>query len=120
VIADRVAALLGRTVVGATRVGGGCICPAHRVALEGGQVVFAKSHPSPPRGLFAVEAAGLRWLRDAAATAVPQVLAVADDTIVLAWIEPGAVTAGAAERFGRSLAALHATGASAFGAPFDG
>jgi fructosamine-3-kinase len=120
VIAERVAALLGRSVAGTTPVGGGCICPAHRVTLEGGDVVFAKSHPAPPPGFFAVEASGLRWLRAAGATAVPEVLAVADDAIVMAWIEPGAVTALAAEQLGRSLAALHAAGSPEFGAPQDG
>jgi fructosamine-3-kinase len=90
------------------------------VALADGQVVFAKSHPSPPRDFFAVEAAGLRWLREAGGTAVPEELGVAEDTIVLTWIEPGPTTGPAAERFGRSLAALHAAGAPGFGAARDG
>lgn len=50
---------------------------------------FRKTRRDAPPGFFAVEAAGLAWLRDA----------------------------DAAARFGRQLAALHDAGADAFGAP---
>jgi fructosamine-3-kinase len=119
-ITERAAALLGRRVIAATRVGGGCISPAFRITLDRGETVFAKTHPDPPPGFFAAEARGLVWLSEAAAVSVPAVLAVADDVIVMSWIESGDVTASAAEQLGRSLAALHEAGADTFGAPDDG
>ncbi|MBA3720722.1 MAG: fructosamine kinase family protein, partial [Nocardioidaceae bacterium] len=50
----------------------------------------------------------------------PEVHAVADDCLVLGWIEPGRPSADAAERFGRELAATHAAGAKTFGLPDGG
>ena len=69
---------------------------------------------------FAAEAAGLRWLAEAAATSVPRVLAQDDDCLVTAWIEVGPSSRDAAARFGQELAGLHAAGADRFGAPWPG
>ena len=49
----------------------------------------------------------MSWLAEAGGAAVPDVLAVADDCLILAWIEPGRPSVDAAERLGR--AAWHAT-----------
>ncbi len=92
----------------------------HRAVLEDGRSVFVKSAQGAAGALFAAEAAGLRWLGEAGAAAVPQVLAVDEETLVLPWLESGPATARAAERFGRELAALHAAGAESFGAPWPG
>lgn len=69
---------------------------------------------------FAAEAAGLRWLAQAAGTGVPRVLAAGGDCLVIDWIETGRPTRSAAARFGRELAGLHAAGADRFGAPWPG
>jgi fructosamine-3-kinase len=69
---------------------------------------------------FAAEAAGLRWLADAAATGVPLVLAESGDCLIIDWIETGQPSRDAAARFGRELAGLHAAGADRFGAPWPG
>lgn len=90
-----------------TPVSGGSICVAQRLTLEDGASVFAKSLEDPPEGFFAVEAAGLRWLRAAGAVAVPEVLAELPDLLALEWIDPAPPTAATAERFGRELAELH-------------
>jgi fructosamine-3-kinase len=105
-----------------TPVGRGSICQARRLTLEDGESVFAKSldgGAAPPH-FFATEAAGLRWLRDAGAVPVPEVIAALDELLVLEWVDTTAPTARAAERFGRELAALHGAGADAFGAPWPG
>jgi fructosamine-3-kinase len=87
----------------------------HRGELPGGRRVFVK------RGAdFASEAAGLRWLGEAGAVAVPEVIEAAGDRLVLEWIEPAAPTDEAAERFGRDLARMHRAGADSFGAPWPG
>lgn len=87
----------------------------HRGRMSRGREVFVKKG-----GDFTAEAAGLRWLGAAGAVAVPEVIEVGEDRLVLEWIERGDATAEAAEHFGRDLARLHQAGADAFGAPWTG
>jgi fructosamine-3-kinase len=106
-----------------TPVPGGSICEASRLTLDDGSSLFAKTWPGtgpPPDGFFAAEAAGLRWLAEPGAVAVPEVVVALADLLALAWVPPGPATPAAAERFGRELAALHGAGASGFGAPWPG
>jgi fructosamine-3-kinase len=106
-----------------TPVPGGSICAASRLTLDDGSSLFAKTWPGPappPDGFFAAEAAGLRWLAEPGAVAVPGVVVVLDDLLALEWVAPGPATPEAAARFGRELAALHRAGAVAFGAPWPG
>jgi fructosamine-3-kinase len=108
-----------------TPVGGGSICEARRLTLEDGASVFAKSWPEHaargvPEGFFEAEAAGLRWLAEAQAVPVPEMIVALPDLLALEWIDEGAPSAAAAERFGRELAALHRAGAAGFGAPWRG
>ncbi|MDF5756517.1 fructosamine kinase family protein [Spongiactinospora sp. TRM90649] len=93
-----------------------------RAELPDGRAVFVKSaaETGGVPALFTSEAAGLRWLADAGAVAVPEVLEAADDRLVLSWVEAGDATAETAVRLGRELARMHATGADAFGAPWPG
>ncbi len=79
-----------------------------------------ESSPRAATAGFAAEAAGLRWLAEAAATGVPMVLAQSGDCLVTDWIEAGQPSRDAAARFGRELAGLHAAGAEHFGAPWPG
>ena len=74
-----------------TPVGGGYVCAASRLTLDDGASIFAKCWPSgePPAGFFEAEAAGLTWLRDADAAAVPEVIVALPTLIALEWIEPG-------------------------------
>ncbi len=78
---------------------------------------FAKSRPGAPAGFFAVEAAGLAWLRAAGGPAVPDVVEVGRERIVLSRVTEVAPTARAAEELGRGLARLHRAGAPHHGAP---
>ncbi len=103
-----------------TPVGGGSICSASRLTFDTGESVFAKSLPGAPAGLFAAEANGLRWLREADAVAVPEVIALLPEMIAMEWVEPAEPEPAAAERFGRELAALHRAGAPHFGAGWPG
>ena len=98
------------------RVSGGDFAEAYAVELVDGGRVFAKTHRRPPPEFFSTEAAGLRWLREAEALPVPQVLAVLDDDpagLILEWVDEGGRSDEA--DFGRRLATLHAAGAPAFG-----
>src|SRR5437660_2791966 len=84
-----------------TPVAGGSICTASRLTFDSGESVFSKSLASAPEGFFAAEARGLRWLREAGAVPVPEVIAELPDRLALEWIPPGEPTPAAAEDFGR-------------------
>ena len=122
----RITEELGVGVDSMARVSGGDVAEAYRVELTDGRTVFAKTYADPPPHFFATEAIGLEWLADAArmasATAegtfglgVARVLAVADDLLVLAWIEEGRSVGVDDAAFGRALARLHRLGAPTFG-----
>lgn len=134
-LASALAAALGREVARLDPVAGGDLNDAYAVALHDGTRVFVKTSADPAAaGSFAAEAAGLRWLAEPGAIAVPDVLALADDPpedppgaadpsaprfLALAWIDAGPSTPHADEALGRGLAHLHAAGASAFGGPTE-
>jgi fructosamine-3-kinase len=118
--AARAEALLKCPVVSTTPVAGGDVCTTTRLRLTDGTSAVIKTHPKAPDGFFAREADGLRWLADAGGARIPGVYAVADDCLILEWVEPGRPTVEAAERFGRDLAVIHAAGATTFGAERDG
>lgn len=118
--AARAESLIGHGVVSTTSVAGGDICTTTRLRLTDGRNVVIKTRPQPPEGFFEREADGLRWLTVDGGAKIPEVLAVAPDCIVLAWVEPGKPTNEIAERFGRALATTHAAGADQFGADTDG
>lgn len=111
--------ILGSEVVASARVGGGDICEASRLTLADGRVVFAKTRPGAPADFFRIEAGGLGRLGRAGGAPVPEVLAVTADALVLEWVEPGRPTPGAADQFGRALAATHGFGADHFGGTGD-
>ncbi|GGN86762.1 fructosamine kinase family protein [Nocardia rhizosphaerihabitans] len=115
-----------------TPVSGGSICVAERIVLDDGTQLFLKTWPggvsaaptaestAAPAGLFAAEAEGLRWLREARGVAVPEVYAVTEELLLMEWIDHAEPSRAAAERFGAALAHTHRAGAPAFGAPTDG
>ncbi len=115
--AVQIADALDVEVAGMASLGGGDVADSYRVELLDGRQVFAKTKADPVPGFFTTEAAGLVWLRDAGAVAVPEVLAVSDDPpfLIQEWIEPGYPTAATETELGRSLAALHQAGAPFFG-----
>ena len=77
-------------------------------------------HGSAP-GAAAAEAAYLRWLREGS-QAVVEVLSLdcAENTLTIEHVDSVRPTVEAADVAGRELAAIHAMGAAAFGAPADG
>lgn len=76
---------------------------------------FRKQDSNAPADFFTVEAAGLDWLREANAVAVPRVISVGVDHIELERIEQERWNDTVDERFGRELASLHQAGAPSFG-----
>jgi fructosamine-3-kinase len=82
---------------------------------------FTKRSPVTPRS-YPAEAAGLAWLGAAGAdaAAVVEVVEVSEHHITVRRLEPVRPTGAAMEAFGWALAATHAAGADAFGAPPDG
>jgi fructosamine-3-kinase len=93
------------------RIAGGDINDAWAVELESGERLFVKTRASAPPGEYAAEAAGLRWLGEAGIR-VPGVVALDDGFLALRWVDEGLLDD---EALGRDLAALHQSGAPAFG-----
>jgi fructosamine-3-kinase len=104
-----VTALTGEQAVQAHPLTGN-VC---QVRLASGATVVAKRGT----GMVGAEAASLRWLAAADVIGVPAVLGQDANWLILQRIESGRATTEAAEEFGRRLAALHASGAPAFGQP---
>jgi len=101
---------------------GGDISAAFRVERPGLPDIFAKSHESPPAGMFEAEADGLAALANAADVdgilLVPEVISVGPNHLALEWIggRPDAGVPGdASERLGRGLARLHRHSSDSFG-----
>jgi fructosamine-3-kinase len=139
--ADRIARLTGLPVREARVLGAQHGYQHLMITLSGGRRAFAKAvppadpraapdhaatpdHAAAPSGTFAAafaaEANGLRWLAEAGAVPVPEVLAVGPEALVITMIPPGQATPEAAFGFGTDLARLHAAGADGFGAPWPG
>lgn len=81
---------------------------------------FRKTLPHAPTGYARWEATGLRWLGAAYPGCVPDVTDVGEHHLVMTRLRPVPASPGAAEEFGRMLAAVHGAGAAAYGAPPDG
>ncbi len=113
-IPESLTAQLASPVATAQPIGGGSINDAARLELEDGRTLFLKTHPSPPTGFFEAEAAGLQTLADAEAVRVPAVIAVAEEGLILEWLD-GRPAHGFARELGDRLARLHSVTAGEFG-----
>ncbi|WP_018686300.1 fructosamine kinase family protein [Actinokineospora enzanensis] len=107
---DEVTALTGLVVVGTHALAD----HVFEVDTADGDLLVAKHDPRP--NAVAAEAAGLAWLTEPGAVAVPHVRAHDDRWLVMEQVEQTGPSPAVAEDFGRGLADLHAAGASAFGA----
>ena len=123
-LAAAVARAAGAEVTGGSRASGGSINEAWALELAGGGRAFVKTRVDAAPGEYATEAAGLGWLAQADAVALPRVLAVGEGDgprfLALEWVDAGRLDAAGEEALGRGLAALHAAGAPDFGAPPPG
>src|SRR5579859_5186095 len=118
--AARISQLTGAAVGELRVIGGQHLWRHYRGLLADGRVIFAKISERDLGELLRSEASGLRWLAGAGAVPVPGVLGCDQNAIVLSWVPEESASTAAAERFGRDLARLHASGADAFGAPWPG
>ncbi|HEV7752276.1 MAG TPA: fructosamine kinase family protein, partial [Baekduia sp.] len=112
---EALAAALHEEIATLTPIAGGDLNDAFCATLAGGRRAFVKTAPDAAPGAYAAEAAGLRWLGQAGGLPVPEVLAVGERYLALAWIEPGHEPLDAAA-LGRGLAQVHRAGAAAPGA----
>ena len=92
----------------------------HRLRLDDGRAAFAKRRRGAPAGFFAMEAHGLALLRAAGGLRVPDVLAQADDAIVLEDLGRGRPSQAHWHAAGRGLARQHACTGGRFGLDRDG
>ncbi|WP_188197119.1 fructosamine kinase family protein [Nonomuraea sp. SYSU D8015] len=111
----------GFDAVSAEHAPGGVVAMAAMATLRDGSRVFAKTLRGAGEDLFAVEAEGLRVLRELGGATTPEVLAVTPHLLVL---EPLCPRPDDSERFwedlGRMLAAVHAVTSKRFGWHRDG
>jgi fructosamine-3-kinase len=119
---EAIAECLATEPVDVRAIAGGDINQAFRVELAGGGRVFVKHRADAPAGMFATEGWGLEWLRVPGGPRIPAVVAVRDEPprlLALEWIDRGAAAQDHDETLGRALAALHRSGAPAFGLDHD-
>jgi fructosamine-3-kinase len=123
-VAARLGRLTGAAVREVHRLGGQHQWGHYRVVLADGRLAFAKVAAGRLRagldGVFEAEARGLRWLAEAGAVPVPDVLGRDASAIAVSWLPADGPSAAAAEGFGRDLARLHLAGSAGFGAPWPG
>jgi len=126
-LAARLAEGAGVAVTRCVPVGGEHGARHYRVRLADGRELFVKATEEAAgqasragQAALDAEARSLRWLADAAAIPVPEVVFTGNGLLALAWIRQAGPERGAAERFGRDLAGLHRAGADRFGAPWPG
>jgi fructosamine-3-kinase len=116
--AAELARLTGREVRSVRAVGGQHGSRHLEVEFADGQLAFAKTGGG---GALIAEANGLRWLAEAGAVPVPDVLGVDETALVISMVpESGRAGAEAAYAFGADLARMHGYGADGFGAPWPG
>ncbi|MFE9743310.1 fructosamine kinase family protein [Saccharothrix saharensis] len=106
--------LTGTKAVGVRQLGGA----VWEVELADRDRVVVKRHDEPNAAL--AEVASLEWLAVPEGPPTPSVRGHDGRWLAIDRVEPGRPSPRAAEEFGRRLAALHMTGAPAFGAPPPG
>lgn len=116
----RVEAVLGQSVRSVARVSGGDINDAFELGLADRRSVFLKANARAPLTMFAAEALGLEFLREAQALRIPRVLAASavdegPSFLLLEFIRSAQRRPGFDEQLGRGLADLHRFGAPSFG-----
>src|ERR1019366_7416379 len=116
--------LTGAVVREAKAIGGQHGVGHYRAGLADGRMVFVKAAgaggAAAAAPALAAEANGLRWLAEAAAVPVPEVLGCADGLLAISWIAQEKAGRRSAEAFGRDLARMHAAGPGRLGAPWPG
>jgi fructosamine-3-kinase len=117
---ELVAAAVGTPVADYRVIGGGHGARHCRAVLADGRDLFVKLAGPGQADVLAAEARGLRWLAEAGAVPLPEVMFYQEDVLALAWVPQASADEAAAQRFGRDLARLHAAGADFFGAPWPG
>lgn len=105
---------LGESISDARSVGGGCIANARIITTASGKHYFLKSLDGN-EGMFQKEANGLKELSKANEIAVPLVILVGDNFLLLECIEQGERKNNFFELFGHSLARLHRFTNDSFG-----
>src|SRR3954470_19651938 len=113
-VIDAIADACGAPVTASRPTSGGSINEALEVALADGRRLFVKHRRDPPPGFYAAEAAGLGWLAQGRELPFPEVVAVTDGFLALAWVDGARRRAGFDAELGRGLAALHGAGAPRF------
>jgi fructosamine-3-kinase len=111
---------VGGRFVRAEPLSGGDINAAYAVELDGVGRIFVKTREGAAPSMFAAEADGLEWLREAGALRVPKVLAFSEPGhsppfLALEYLEAGRPSGEFDAVLGQGLARVHRSGAPRFG-----
>jgi len=111
-----------RSAVTEWRQAGGGHGARHYLArlADGRQLFIKEATDQAGAAALDAEATGLRWLAEAAAVPIPEVISRHNRTLALIYLPAGRPEGAIADRFGRDLARMHSAGAERFGAPWDG
>jgi fructosamine-3-kinase len=116
-VGQAVEAAAGRTIAGTHAVHGGCITPVRGLSFDDGSTAFLKWSDAGqmPAGFFRAEARSLTALAQTDSVRIPAVLGVADNWLLLEWLEPGSPGPADWGRLGVSLARMHRMQSREFG-----
>ncbi len=106
--------ILGKNIVSSSSIGGGSIANSQIVKTEGGEKYFFKSYGNNSV-ILQNEANGLKELARSNSIRIPKVIAVADDFLLLEFIETGKREYGFSKLFGKQFAQMHRTTSDKFG-----
>jgi fructosamine-3-kinase len=102
-------------------IGGGHRARHYLARLADGRELFIKE-ATDGAGAAALDAesTGLRWLAEAGAVPIPEVISRHNGTLALIHLPACQPDHVAAEEFGRDLTRMHSAGVESFGAPWNG
>ncbi|MCW3807531.1 fructosamine kinase family protein [Plebeiibacterium marinum] len=104
-VLNRIEEFLGEDIVSDQGVGGGCIANSKYISTSNGNRFFLKQGFS--NGMFQCEANGLLELARAKTIKVPKVISVAQDYLLLEYIEQGNESKDFFDGFGKQFANMH-------------
>lgn len=105
--------ILHSKIIGFETLTGGCVANTQKIFTDDGNTYFLKTGGT--LGMFPKEANGISEIAASKTIAVPDVVAMDNDFLLLSYIKPGAKSNQFFKDFGQDLAMMHQHTASHFG-----
>lgn len=104
-LSKRLEDILQKKIVNFDNVSGGCIAKTQRIDCDDGSSYFLKTGSS--LGMFTMEANGLKEIANSKTLPVPELIASADDFLLLSYIKSNQRSSTFFEDFGQQYAQMH-------------